>query len=136
MDDDHTILRVLQFVSPELAVNTKLVKPGEVTTWKSLLDPKWQGKIVAKDPTISGSGASLICLMYLLFGPDYVKNSTRIEAHHFARSAPAAQFLGERQLRYSGRPGSDAVNQFRQLGYPIEFVFPTDAPDVLSGGSD
>ncbi|HXP94419.1 MAG TPA: extracellular solute-binding protein, partial [Candidatus Binatia bacterium] len=58
-DDQHTILRVLQFVTPELAVNTKLVKPSEIKTWKSLLDPKWQGKIIAKDPSISGAGASL-----------------------------------------------------------------------------
>ena len=44
-DPQHMILRVLQYVAPELAVNTKLVKRGEMPTWKSLLDPKWQGKL-------------------------------------------------------------------------------------------
>ncbi len=40
------------YVTPQLVVNTKYVKPREVSTWRSLVDPKWQGKIVAKDPAL------------------------------------------------------------------------------------
>ena len=58
-DDAHTIMRVSQNVYPELAVNTKFVKRGEITTWKALLDPKWQGKLIARDPASSGAGGSL-----------------------------------------------------------------------------
>ena len=76
-EDSHSILRTLQFVTPELAINTKLVKPGEITTWKALLDPKWQGKIIAKDPGTSGAGTSLIAMLYINFGPDFVKKLYR-----------------------------------------------------------
>ncbi|HEV8022629.1 MAG TPA: extracellular solute-binding protein, partial [Candidatus Lustribacter sp.] len=58
-DPNNTILRVQQFVAPELAINTKYVPRRDVSTWKSLLDPKWRGKLAAKDPTITGAGASL-----------------------------------------------------------------------------
>lgn len=38
------------------AVNTKLVKPEEEPhTWKDLLDPKWKGKMVMDDLTITGA---------------------------------------------------------------------------------
>src|ERR1700761_5325796 len=47
MDPQHYILRVLQYATPEIAINTKLVKPGELTKWRQLLDPKWKGKIVS-----------------------------------------------------------------------------------------
>src|SRR3984957_16830831 len=36
-DPQHTILRVFQYVAVELMVNTKLVQPKEIPTWRSLL---------------------------------------------------------------------------------------------------
>ena len=52
IDDAHTILRVCNSSTPELAINTKFVKPGEVSTWKSLLDPE-----VARQDRRQGSDA-------------------------------------------------------------------------------
>ena len=34
--------------------NTTLVKPEEINSWDSLLDPKWKGKIVILDPAFAG----------------------------------------------------------------------------------
>src|SRR5580692_9094314 len=39
-DPANTILRVQQFVVPELAINTKYIHPRDVSTWRALLDPK------------------------------------------------------------------------------------------------
>ena len=39
-----------------ILINTDLVKPAdEPKSWQDLLDPKWKGKIVMFDPTISGN---------------------------------------------------------------------------------
>ena len=72
-DPQHTIIRVLQDVQPELAVNTKLVSPKEIPTWKSLLDPKWKGKLLAKDPTTGNSGQSLTSFLYVTFCGDFIR---------------------------------------------------------------
>lgn len=37
-------------------VNRDMIKEGELTTLKDMLDPKWKGKIVAGDPRTKGSG--------------------------------------------------------------------------------
>lgn len=135
MDDGHYILRVLQYVTPELAVNTKLVKPHEVSTWKSLLDPKWKGKILAKDPGISGAGTSLIAMFYLQFGPDFVKRLYKDQEPVMSRDArQGAQFLAQGQYPIFIGPDSANVLQFQRAGYPVAPVFPTDAPSILSGG--
>jgi iron(III) transport system substrate-binding protein len=135
MDPDHTILRVHQFVTPELAVNTNLVKRGEVTTWKSLLDPKWQGKVVAKDPGTSGAGTSLIALLYILFGADYVRRLYVDQKPVLSRDGrQAAQFLAQGNDAILVGADTNAIDRFKELGYPVDYVFPTDAPNVLSGG--
>jgi len=133
-DPDHTILRVLQSVVPEIFINTKLVKPGELTTWRSLLDPKWQGKIIAKDPGTSGAGTSMTALLYTLFGPDFVKRLYIDQKPLITRdSRQAAQFLAQGGYAILVGPEPSQVLDFQKLGYPLLPVFPTDAPNVLTG---
>jgi len=134
-DDAHTILRVFQYVTPELAVNTKLVKRGEVTTWESLLDPKWQGKLITKDPGISGAGASLISYFYITFGADFVRKLYVDQKPIVSRDArQSAQWLAQGNYPILVGPDPEAVERFAQLGYPVAPAYPTDGPSVLSGG--
>lgn len=48
-----------------LIYNTKLVSPGELTGWESLLSGRWSGSIALADPTVSGSSytaaATMLC---------------------------------------------------------------------------
>jgi iron(III) transport system substrate-binding protein len=133
-DDAHTIFRVQQNVVPELAINTKLVKRGEVTTWKQLLDPKWKGKLIAKDPAGSGAGQSLTSYFYLQFGPDFVKKLYVEQKPTLTTdSRQAMQWLAQGNYPILIGPDTPAMVQFQNLGYPVEPVFPTDGPSVLTG---
>jgi iron(III) transport system substrate-binding protein len=133
-DDAHTILRVQQNVVPELAINTKLVRQGEVSTWKSLLDPKWRGKMVAKDPAGSGAGQSLTSYFYLQFGPEFVKKLYIEQKPTLTQDArQGMQWLAQGNNPILIGPDTPALVQFQNLGYPIEPVFPTDGPSVLTG---
>jgi iron(III) transport system substrate-binding protein len=134
-DDAHMILRVQQFIVPELAINTKFVKRNEVSTWKALLNPKWQGKIVAKDPTITGAGASLTSLFYIEFGADFVKRLYVGQKPALSRNPrQSAQWLADGTYPIQVGADLEALTTFQKLGYPVEPVFPTDAPSVLTGG--
>ena len=50
-----------------LLYNTKLVSPGELTGWESLLSGRWSGSIALADPTVSGSSytaaATMLCAL-------------------------------------------------------------------------
>jgi len=49
------------------------IKPGELTSWKDLLDPKYKGKIVAYDPRSGGPGVATAGYIGATMGMDYVK---------------------------------------------------------------
>ena len=133
-DPQHTILRTIQYVTDELAVNTKMVNPSEVT-WKSLIDPKWQGKLLVKDPSIAGAGASLISFFYLNFGPEYVQKLYKDQKPVLSRDArQMAQWLAQGNYPIVVGPDYSLIKQFKDVGYPVEAVFPSDGPLVLSGG--
>ncbi|MFC4029942.1 ABC transporter substrate-binding protein [Streptomyces polygonati] len=54
VDPTSEILSISKYVSVPIVINTDKVKPGEIKTWKDLLDPKWKGKIATIDPRTPG----------------------------------------------------------------------------------
>jgi iron(III) transport system substrate-binding protein len=135
VDPDRTILRVFGYVTPTVAINTKFVKPEEVATWQQLLDPKWRGKIIAKDPTVSGAGATLISYFYLNFGPSFVEKLYKTQKPFVSRDArQAVQSLAQGNFPIWVGPDQTETTRFREMGYPIQYVLPSDGPSVITGG--
>lgn len=62
-------------VKVPLIYNPSLVSPSDLSSYKSLLDPKWKGKIAMIDPRGAGSGLASVTFWYTTpsLGPDYVQ---------------------------------------------------------------
>jgi iron(III) transport system substrate-binding protein len=134
-DPGHKMLRLFAYVTPTLAINTKLVKPGEIGRYADLLDAKWRGKIIAKDPTVTGAAGSLISYLYLTFGGDYVAKLYKEQKPFISRDTrQAGQALANGNYPIWLGVDMHETLHFRQLGYPVEFVFPSDGPRIVSGG--
>ncbi len=57
-----------------LIANTAMVKKGEITSYRDLLQPKWKGKIAMNDPTTVGAGARwFACVSEKIMGVDYMR---------------------------------------------------------------
>ncbi len=53
-------------------VNTRLVRPeDEPRRWTDVLDPKWQGKILADDPRAGGGGAVMFRMTWDKYGREF-----------------------------------------------------------------
>ncbi len=52
--------------------NSNLVKAGELTSWDSLLDPKFKGKIAILDPRTPGAGESTWAFLWRIKGEEYL----------------------------------------------------------------
>jgi iron(III) transport system substrate-binding protein len=135
VDPQQYIIRTLRFVTPSLVVNSKLVAPGEITSWRSILDSKWRGKFIAKDPSTPGAGASLVSYFYLTFGPEFVKTLYVDQKPTISRDPrQAAQSLASGNVPFWVGPDQNEIIRFQKLGYSLDWVEPTDGPGVLSGG--
>jgi len=58
----------------QISYNSKLVKAEDIKSWRDLLDPKWNGKIISLDPTQTFIGGTT---QFMYFnpelGPDYFR---------------------------------------------------------------
>jgi iron(III) transport system substrate-binding protein len=55
---------------PTLFINTDQVKEGEISSYKDLLNPKWKGKILQKDPRTEGAGYISMSVLRVNVGPE------------------------------------------------------------------
>jgi iron(III) transport system substrate-binding protein len=111
--------------SPLISYNTNLVKPEEITSFYDLLDPKWKGKIVSRDPASAGTGGNTA---YFYFHPPLGKDFLRrlyteqdVTIVDDARQAAEWLALGKYSLYLlgSGTDISDAQDQ----GLPVKDTY-------------
>ncbi len=132
-DRDHIHIGFLSTVLPELVVNTELVQPDEIKSYRDLLNPKWKGKIVVNDPTIGGMGlGSFVALAEGMMGLDFLRElgkqeleinrDNRLQVEWVARGKyPIGLFLKPEQ-----------VLEFIKAGAPIKYVIPKEGTHVSS----
>ena len=81
--------------------NATLVKPEEIASWDSLLDPKWKGRIAILDPRSPGSGESTWAFLL------------KIKGEQFLTKLAAQEMMVGRNLRQLGEAvarGKSAVS--------------------------
>lgn len=78
-------------LSPPVVYDPKQVKPEEIDQVHDLLHPKWKGKIVLNDPTVSGASVPLLRFIWTMLGPE--------KASDFYRKLRAQTGAVDRDLR-------------------------------------
>ncbi len=73
-DSQRTAAASLANITSRMAINTSLIQPQELTSYKDLLQTKFKGLIVMNDPTSAGGGLSWFSMSRQLMGVDYIKN--------------------------------------------------------------
>ncbi len=70
LDKDKHVLLFAAMAIPHGVVNSEFVKENEIHSFLDLLEPKWKGKIVFSDPTISGTSPNELAALYKTFGDE------------------------------------------------------------------
>lgn len=134
----HPWYNALYFHPMVIIYNTDLVKPGEVTGWRDLLNPKWRGKVLMPDPRHSGSAFGEFMIMLSAFGKydlgwDYVKRLVRnlVIVPHSSQTYKET-VAGEYPL---GLCHEWDVYQYKNSGAHVDVVYPVEGtafrPDAV-----
>jgi iron(III) transport system substrate-binding protein len=125
--DGDKILRISDFQATMLLVNSDLA--GDVDEWNDLLDPAFTGKVASLDPRIPGSAANTASQIADVLGRDFV--SELYAGQEVAILSDSRQAVDDlARGRYSAVIGPTEADgdEALDLGLPVEWVIPTDAP--------
>jgi iron(III) transport system substrate-binding protein len=131
------------YQTPEvIAYNSDALKPEEVPQdWDEMLDPKWKGKIIIRDPFASGTVRTIFAAMILrAMGPD--KNPEpgyewlrKLEANtreYAADQTLMLQKLGHQEAILTLWNMPDIELQHAKYNYPLAYVIPKSGTPVLT----
>lgn len=126
VDKNHMVLQAMATPSGKLAINTNLVKPGEIKELRDLLNPKWKGKITMPDPTIPGTGATLVGAVAYKYewGWDFWRELARKQEPLIIRDERLiADWLALGKVALAITLKDDAYLRVFDAGAPVDRVF-------------
>ena len=70
LDKENHILMFTAMAIPHGVVNSEAIKERDLASFFDILEPKWKGKIVFSDPTISGTSPIQLAVLYKTLGEE------------------------------------------------------------------
>jgi ABC-type Fe3+ transport system substrate-binding protein len=134
LDRDRQIVVMTPFQRGTLFVNSQLADPKTFRSYKDLLDPKWNGKIVIDDPRKSGPGQATFTFLYLHpeLGPDFVRSFAQQKPLILRDYAQEVDALGRGRNPIAVGTSDSLVGERIKQGVPLSIVDPRQ----LREGSD
>ncbi len=125
VDKDYMIFNSLAYPSGEIGINTNLVKKGEVKELKDLLSPKWKGKIVLNDPTVTGTGFKFFSIVVHRFawGIDFWREfASKQEPLIIRDQRLMMDWLSLGKVAILVTPETEPYLRAREAGAPIDTI--------------
>lgn len=137
LDDAHVMLTMSTSQQGDLVVNTDLVKPGDITSWKDLLDPKWKGKIAVDDPRRNGPGKRTWVFFYLQpdLGTSYMRALAAQDVTLYQDFTQEADAVGHGESMVLVGPDAPEVLSRHNDGISEDFVPPSQLKEGTDLGS-
>jgi len=107
-----------------LTYNTNLAKEADIQSWWDLLDPKWKGKIVSRDPGQAGVGGSLLGFYFHpQMGPEFLRRVYLEQEIAITRDGrQGAEWLSLGKYAFYFNPGGNDSRELRDQGMPVDEI--------------
>ncbi|MBI4332250.1 MAG: extracellular solute-binding protein [Chloroflexi bacterium] len=131
VDKDHHQLAMLAMPVAPIVINTDMVKPDEIKSYRDLLNPKWKGKIVMVDPTGAGAGNDWFSAMAEgIMDLNYLREFARQETVINRDSRLMAEWIARGRYPIIVGLKRDEVAEFQRVGAPIQMITPQEGTYV------
>lgn len=124
------------YVAMTLAINSDIVKPGEVKGYADLLDPKWKDKVAFSDPSVPGAASRCFLMTAnMIMSPDYHRQLAKQNPLLTRDVRQQTEWVARGKYPIALAPYVDAVADFQKAGAPIKWVSPVEGVYLSSGAS-
>lgn len=138
VDKDRTVLALASIAALCVNINTAMVQETELSSFDDLLAPKWKGKVVINDPSLSGFGNDWFSFMLINAygrekGAQYM-NSLKLQDPVIMRDERLqveAVAKGKYPVILGAKP--TVVQTFINAGAPIKSIKVKEGAPVTSG---
>ncbi|MBI4332601.1 MAG: extracellular solute-binding protein [Chloroflexi bacterium] len=120
-------------------INTDLVKAGELASYEDVLNPKWKGKIVINDPSVSGNGSGWFAFIVVELyksrekGEDYMRKLARQEPVVIRDQRLQAEWVARGKYPVGIGLEPSQVTKMVESGAPIKPVAMKEGQPMSSG---
>lgn len=134
LDKNWDVLTMFQTLGSPITINTNLVRPEDYPkSYKDLLQPKWKGKIIMQDPTISGGASWVVQLLKEQYGGWEYFEKLKLQEPVFLRDFSELA----RRVAMGEAPVGLGINvtfnlPFVQVGAPIKMLAPEEGATLGS----
>ncbi|MBI4334936.1 MAG: extracellular solute-binding protein [Chloroflexi bacterium] len=131
IDTDHYILSFIASPQAPILINTDMVKPDEVKSYRDLLNPKWKGKMVMNDPSVGGAGNGFFSAVAEgLMDLNYLRELAKQEILITKDERLMAEWVARGKYPLALAVSADNTTEFIVAGAPVDLVTPAEGTYV------
>ncbi|MBI4334931.1 MAG: extracellular solute-binding protein [Chloroflexi bacterium] len=132
-DKGHHALSFIASPQAPIVINTTLVKHEEMKSYRNLLDPKWKGKIVMGDPTVGGSGNTIVtALGENIMGRDFLRELAKQEPLIGKDERLLGEWVARGKYPLGMAIKTEVITDFINAGAPIDVLTPQEGTYVTA----
>jgi ABC-type Fe3+ transport system substrate-binding protein len=119
------------------AINTNLIKAGEIDSWWDLLQPKYRGKLVMTDPDSAGNIGGWRFIYYSPdLGPKFITRLlTETQINFAVDEQQMMDWIGSGKYSMHVMAKLENTENARRQGLPVKQAFSEKEGDTISTGS-
>ncbi len=134
VDSGHYSFTFTAYPGPPITVNSNMVKPGEIKSYRDLLDPKWKGKIVLSDPTVAGGANSwFYAVADGIMDLDYLRKLADQEPVVMRDERLIMEWIAKGRYPVALAVKGEEQATFLEAGAPIDVISPTEGSHLSAG---
>ncbi len=134
VDNDHYNLAFLAIPKVPVSYNKEFIKPADVRSWQDFLNPKWKGKLMFNDPSLTGSGSAVfMALAKGIMDLDYLRQLAKQDLVITRDQRQQAEWLVRGKYPIGIGLEDAVMMQFKKVGAPIGFAIPREGSYMTCG---
>ncbi len=135
LDEERMMISYFIHAGSSIVINTELVKPDELKSYRDLLAPKWKDKILMQDPSVTGAGNIFFTINLMeIMGKDFTLQ--------LAQQNPVVMRDRRLMLEWVARgrnpivlaPDTSMLGELTRAGAPLKHIVPREGTYAGGGG--